>query len=57
MVESSGGSISYKAVFLSLVDPDSDLDPPDPHVLGLPDLAPDPLDRGKDPDPSIIKQK
>jgi hypothetical protein len=57
MVESSGGTISYKAVFLSLVDPDSDPDPPDQHVLGLPDPAPYPLDRGMDPDPSIIKQK
>jgi hypothetical protein len=25
--------------------------------LGLPDLDPDPLIRGMDPDPSIIKQK
>jgi hypothetical protein len=36
-----------------------DLDPPDPHVLGL--LDPDPLVRGMDPDtdpaPSVIKQK
>jgi hypothetical protein len=28
---------------------------PDPYVLGL--LDPDPLVRGTDPDPSIIKQK
>ncbi len=36
--------------------PDSDADPdrePDPYVFGLPD----PLVRGTDPDPSIIKQK
>jgi hypothetical protein len=32
-----------------------DPDPPDPHFLGLPD--PDPLVRGMDPDPSVVKQK
>jgi hypothetical protein len=37
--------------FVSVVDPDPD----DPYVLGL--LDPDPLVRGTDPDPSIIKQK
>ncbi len=32
-----------------------DPDPSDPYVFGL--LDPDPLVRGTDPDPSIIKQK
>ncbi len=32
-------------------------DPEDPYVLGLLDPDPDPLVRGIDPDPSIIKQK
>jgi hypothetical protein len=42
---------------------DPDLDPPDPHVLGLLYPDPDPLVRGVDPDPvpepdpSIIMQK
>jgi hypothetical protein len=57
---------------LGLLDPNldplvrgsvADPDPPDPHVLGLPD--PDPIVRGMDPDPdpaldpdpSIIMQK
>ncbi len=46
-----------KLALISVPDPD----PPDPHVLGLPD--PDSLFRGMDlalnpdPDPSIIKQK
>jgi hypothetical protein len=31
------------------LDPESDPDPPDPHVFGLPD--PDPLVRGTDPAP------
>jgi hypothetical protein len=38
----------------SVPDPNSDLDPPDPHVLGLPD--PNPLVRGMDPDPSFDHQ-
>jgi magnesium-transporting ATPase (P-type) len=36
-------------------DPNSDQDPLDPHVFGLPD--PDSLVRGMNPDPSIIMQK
>ncbi len=38
----------------SVPDPDPNPDP-DPHVFGHKD--PDPLVRGMDPDPSIIKQK
>jgi hypothetical protein len=34
----------------SVVDPDPEPDPQDPHVLGL--LDPDPLVRGTDPDPT-----
>ena len=36
---------------------DPDPDPPDPHVFGPLGSGPDPLVRGMDPDPSIIKQK
>ncbi len=45
----------YSCVCASVLDPD----PPDPHVLGLPETDPDPLDRGMDPDPDpfIIMQK
>ncbi len=39
----------------SVADPNPD--PPDPRVLGLLDPDPDPLVRGMDPDPSIIRQK
>ncbi len=35
----------------SVPDPDLNPDPPDPHMLGLPD--PDPLVRGMDPDPHL----
>ncbi len=47
----------------SVPDPVPDPDPPDPHVLCLPDLDPDPLvrcmdlDPAQDPDPSINEQK
>jgi len=50
--------IEYRAVLyrdfvkISVADPDPN---PDPYFLGL--LDPDPLVRGMDPDPSIIKQK
>ncbi len=35
----------------------ADLDPSDPYVFGLLDPDPDPLVRGMDTDPSIVKQK
>jgi hypothetical protein len=39
----------------SVQNPDAEPDSYDPKFLGLPD--PDPIVRGADPDPSIIKQK
>jgi hypothetical protein len=44
---------------ISVADPNPDLYPSDPYILGLLDPDPDPLVRGLDPDLdfSIIKQK
>ncbi len=44
-------------LYSSVADPDPNPDPSDPYFLGLRDLDTDPLVRGMDPDPSIIKQK
>jgi hypothetical protein len=45
--------INYKSkrIFCTMVSV-GDPDQQDPHVLGFPDLGPDPLVRGADPDPA-----